>query len=328
MNGKDCQRFTNSPIYRRLCQALSLKPANNEYTGFTGQRDTDLELLSHFTDKELIDVCATNKYINGLCQSEGFWITKTLNKFGDSLGDANTIMEKYIPAGTSWKEYYIWLSGMAESDPAIVFQLAVSSGREDLIAILDPEFLTNLPPGVIPLAGGWGHRIPRYISADMQNFFKEADLGPSDPSDPYSVPLNTVIDFNILTPAEVGSLFHIYADVNNLWDFEDRWNRGIRTTPLMRKYFAEDFPRIISGGDLDLHWRPGVDYSDMLTMKSVHALARFHYIPNAHLSQEQRDTLADADLYRYLQSTLVYLKRVLKFYDEKRILSRRKLKFL
>ena len=306
----DCRNVGNSPFYRRLCHVLSVIPPNqrSDYAGFTGQRDTDLELLTHFTDEELINVCATNRYINTLCQNDYIWKYKTLEKFGALLGDATSIAEKYIPEGTTWKEYYIWLSGMQEADPVIVFQLAISSGREDLLAILSPEYLDNIPE---PVAMALGAGILHYVTDNLRDFFREANLGPSDPHDPYSIPLAEVIDFRIMTRLDITKLFVIYEHVNQMQ--QDPFNpQRLTATPLMHRYFAEDFAQM-----------PGFDPNNFRHGKLL-LLAGRNLIPNDQLTQEQRDTLTDPDVIRYAQTLSRYLASIDYFYKIERQERRRR----
>jgi len=113
-----------SPQYRRLCQSLSLSPGKTGRlpSTLTGNPATDILILQQLPDKDLISVCAVDNYVNNLCNNESFWLNRTLERYGDQLGSGPEIREKYIPTGTSWKDYYIWLTGLLEG-PSEIFSV-------------------------------------------------------------------------------------------------------------------------------------------------------------------------------------------------------------
>jgi hypothetical protein len=73
----------------------------------TGNKQTDLLILSKLTDYELTRVCQVNKYVNGLCDDDNFWLNRIM---------ANYLtleqIKKMLPAleFSSYKELYIWLN--------------------------------------------------------------------------------------------------------------------------------------------------------------------------------------------------------------------------
>lgn len=48
---------------------------------FTGQKDVDITLLNLLEDKDLINMCLTNKYINSICENDNFWRDRIINKY-------------------------------------------------------------------------------------------------------------------------------------------------------------------------------------------------------------------------------------------------------
>lgn len=327
MNIADCKNL-GSPTYRRLCQTLSLPPPQEgvNKVGLTGFRGPDLTILSHFSDEELINVCATNKYINVLCQDDSFWMNRTVNKFGNILGTGEEIRQ-YIPAGTTWKDYYLWLSGMQNAEKTLVHELALLYDRDDLLLLIDdhiqqinapapvaPGAAIGIPPVLagILVAGGLmpappigpvvGFTAPKYLSDNMRNFFREANLGPSDPSNKWSEPLATSIDVGIANVAVLTPLFNIYAHVNNMTVPGEL--QFLSATPLMHKYFAADFAAI-----------PNFD-PNRFRYASLQRLINRNIVPADQLTPFQQVALQDPSLHEYLASLQRYLSRVLAIYRE------------
>lgn len=46
----------------------------------TGVKDVDMEIILQLEDKELPRVCAVNKYVNEICQSDAFWYKRLINR--------------------------------------------------------------------------------------------------------------------------------------------------------------------------------------------------------------------------------------------------------
>ena len=70
-------------------------------TILTGNKDTDLLLLSKLNDKDLLNICIIeNKYINKICRYESFWRNRFINKFG----------KEYLflkPNKRTWRNHYL-----------------------------------------------------------------------------------------------------------------------------------------------------------------------------------------------------------------------------
>lgn len=321
MNIADCKTL-GSPTYRRLCQTLSLPPPqeNVNNTGLTGYRDTDLIILSHFSDQELINVCATNKSINTLCNDDRFWMNRTIKKFSAILGDN---IEQYIPEGTTWKDYYLWLSGMQNSNKKLVHELALFHHREDLLLLLG-----EVPP---PRVNNIPHLLPFYISDNLRNFFREANLGPSDPTNPWSTPLADVIDVTILSRDAIQQLFNIYARVNNMripviprprppsntvfgLDARGRHpsirprvrnteSHDLEATPLMLEYFANNFANT------------GLN-PDRFRYADIQKLVQEEILFPDQLTPEQLAVLNDPITTEYLSALESYLRYVSRYYTQ------------
>ena len=46
----------------------------------TGVRDVDMEIILQLEDSDLPRVCAVNKYVNEICQSDAFWYRRLINR--------------------------------------------------------------------------------------------------------------------------------------------------------------------------------------------------------------------------------------------------------
>lgn len=143
----------NTPIYTRLCFALSL-PTNgqkgqNNSKAFTGNPQVDMEILRRMSDEDLISVCLVNKYVNGLCNRESFWINKVINKYGAVLGSGVAIKKNYLNNGEiSWKDYYLWLSDVLNSPLPVRDHIAYFDNRDDIRKLIGGRTLcSDMDPG-------------------------------------------------------------------------------------------------------------------------------------------------------------------------------------
>ncbi len=69
----------------------------------TGNKDVDRKILNNLEDKDLVNVCQTNKKAQSLCNDQVFWMNRVFQRFGYVGGD---ILRKYKGSGT-WSKYYI-----------------------------------------------------------------------------------------------------------------------------------------------------------------------------------------------------------------------------
>ncbi len=231
-----CSDIT-SPMYKDLCQTLS-QPIIRETAitrAFTNLPATDLLILMELSDEDLISTCASNKYLNNLCQNESFWLNRTMKRFG-YLGTPQEINRKYIPDGTSWKDYYLWLSDItANPDVHVVYNFAIEYNREDVLLVLDHELKER---ALIPTMLNVGYFNPLKLNDNLQNFLKEADLGLSDPNNPDSIPLNKILFGSISNRANLTLIFTIYIKKKGLE--RDR----LCSDSLITKYFKESCQKI------------------------------------------------------------------------------------
>jgi len=182
---QDCSEITSN-VHRSLCQTLSL-PIERDAANpdvFTGYPTTDILILEELSDRDLINVCATNKYLNGLCNNESFWMNRVLQKYGDLLGSGVYIGRNYIPMGTTWKQYYIWL-GDLEHNVIKMDELQSAYNREDLeilshrpvyLSINAKNIFGRIYPGL--LAFSHGISTPRIIMLALERYERINGVSP------------------------------------------------------------------------------------------------------------------------------------------------------
>lgn len=91
---------------------------------FSGNKDTDYEILYNLSDYDLGNVCQTNRYTRDLCKNDVFWMNRTLKRFSpvfkfsfnenknesEAINENNEIevIKKYKEEhAKTWREYYI-----------------------------------------------------------------------------------------------------------------------------------------------------------------------------------------------------------------------------
>ena len=91
--------------------------------------------------------------------------------------------------------------------------------------------------------GSAGFKGPILVSDNMREFFSGANLGPSNPADPNSTPLNQILSVGangVTTRAIMTPLFNIYAHVNRMQ--KDPNNKQFLTaTDAMNRYFQNTY---------------------------------------------------------------------------------------
>ena len=174
LHPQNCSLFS-SLTTKSLCQTLSkpVKRTKQSPISFTGLPAADIIILNELSDTDLINVCASNKYLNHICNNESFWFNKVLNKYSSKLGSGKEIRDKYMLPGTTWKEYYLWLSNM-ENDVMSSIKILINYDREDLL-ILHKDILTKM------------------FFVSNPKYFAGLNLGYSIPNAPNSTPINQML---------------------------------------------------------------------------------------------------------------------------------------
>ncbi len=70
----------------------------------TGNKDVDRKILNELEDKDLVNLCQTNKKAHTLCNDQVFWMNRVFQKFGYVGGD---VLRTNKGTDRSWSEYYI-----------------------------------------------------------------------------------------------------------------------------------------------------------------------------------------------------------------------------
>jgi hypothetical protein len=278
-----------SLTYKNLCETLSLKPSGNKRSTLSGDPATDILILLELSDQDLINVCATDKYINNLCNNESFWLNKVLSKFG-LLGKGPDIKMRYMPTGTSWKEYYLWLSGLLDGPVEIARYVADENNREDLKILLG-DYKTKTD------------RVERsldYINNNLRGFLNEADFGPSDPSLP-SLPLKdylSVLKTGISGWAQIQKLFTIYTRIHK----SDKLRKPyISANALMKKWFGQEMKSM--GPNFD---------PDYFTLFHLGQLAKKMLVPTSDITSDQINLLEDSRIKERIKAENALLSRIIR----------------
>jgi len=279
--------------YHRLCKVLSLPSRYDPNpVGFTGDNSLDMLILEQLEDRDLLDVCTTNKHLNDLCNTEAFWAYRTVKTYGDVLGDGYTIKEKYIPPNVSWKHYYLWLSNALLQPSDILLDLIRVHNREDIKLFFD-RMISFRETGFIG---------PLYVSPTLQEFLKHSNLGLVDPDNSNSAPLVESLNSirtGISTMGILTILFTVYinnSDINN-------YDNTFSPDPLLYKYFGH----ILRNLDV-VTFR---DFKNIIEMNT----SRRQY-PNHPFSKE---TPNEEDLNRMLQEDYFILRKLMDYYRKQRI---------
>ena len=61
----------------------------------TGIRDVDMNIILQLEDRELPRVCAVNKYVNEICESDAFWYRRLINRI-TKVRDDNFLKYKQL----------------------------------------------------------------------------------------------------------------------------------------------------------------------------------------------------------------------------------------
>lgn len=153
---------------------------------------------------------------------------------------------------------------------------------------------------------------PILVTDNMREFFSQANLGPSNPAGPASLPLNQVLDVGrngVTTRNILTHLFNIYALVNRMQQ-DPKNKQFLAATPRMYQYFQDTFNRLAARRAFNpKHFRYASIQSiiadnmilpDALTPKELHVLNSPEIM--ARLKEEQTLLGSITEFYRYIKS--------------------------
>ncbi len=95
-------KYKTDFIYKRLILYVINVIYHNK-SMLTGNKDVDRKILNNLEDKDLINICQTNKKAQSLYNDQVFWMNRVFLRFGYVGGD---ILRKHKKNRT-WSEYYI-----------------------------------------------------------------------------------------------------------------------------------------------------------------------------------------------------------------------------
>lgn len=82
---------------------------------FTGNKDTDYEILYNLNDHDLGHTCQINHYTRELCKNDTFWMNRTLRRFFPILNAEELKNYKHQNGFETWRSYYIDLVNSMEN---------------------------------------------------------------------------------------------------------------------------------------------------------------------------------------------------------------------
>ncbi len=171
-------------------------------------------------------------------------MNRTSERYGKYLGSSCEIKNKYIPAGTSWKEYYFWLSGLLGGPLEIANTIAGQHNRGDLLILL-----REFPDKTVP-----GRRQIVFITKNLEGFLSQANFGLSNPSDIYSLPLTQYISAKhtgVTYISILKDLFKIYAKHNYPTVKSGMPRQYFNVTTLMKTWLGKSINDLTIRGELN-----------------------------------------------------------------------------
>ncbi len=129
----------------------------------TGNKDVDRKILNNLEDKDLVNLCQTNKKANSLCNDQVFWMNRVFQKFGYVGGEILRQNKK----DRTWSEYYIQdLRKINKDNGQEYLNSGSRNGRLDLviIALKNGTDIHRNSEWVLRLASEYGHlKIVKYL---------------------------------------------------------------------------------------------------------------------------------------------------------------------
>lgn len=171
-----------------------------------------------------------------------------------------------------------------------------------------------------------GFQRPMFVDEEMKAFFKTANLGPSDPNDPNSAPLNTLLavgDTGVTTNGMMTPLFSIYATVNNMQ--QDPTNKQFLTaTPEMDRYFSQTYQKAAAEpvrykknkvtGQPDLSQPLPKFDPKHFRYANIQTIVKYHVIKKPQLSEEHKAYLDNPEVKARLDEEQKIVSKALDVY--------------
>ena len=98
----------------------------------TGIKDLDYKILNQLEDKDLVNICQTNKEAKTICDDQTFWLNRIVTRFPSVPSEIFLKNKK----GRSWADYYIKdLRLLNSMEPNKVLEEGARRGREEWVII-------------------------------------------------------------------------------------------------------------------------------------------------------------------------------------------------
>lgn len=172
-----------------------------------------------------------------------------------------------------------------------------------------------------------GFKNPILVTDNMREFFRVANLGPSDPGNTNSVPLNSVLAVGqngVTTRAILTPLFNIYAHINNM--AQDPNNKQFLTsTQQMDQYFQQTYARLAARPQR--YTKPDKNGVEKPIPKfdpkrfryaSIQSIVADNTIKKDQLNEQQKAALADPATKERLEQEQALVSGILAVYREQK----------
>lgn len=175
--------------------------------------------------------------------------------------------------------------------------------------------------------GSAGFKNPIMVSDSMRSFFAEANLGPSDPNQAGSTPLNQILEVGrsgVTTRAIMTPLFNIYAHVNGM-QRDPRNKQFLTSTDQMDRYFQDTYQRLAARPqkytkpDKDGATKPIPQFDPKrFRYASIQSIVADNTIKKDVLTAQQQTLLADDSTKQRLAQEQQLVSGVLSVYRERK----------
>ena len=202
---------------------------------------------------------------------------------------------------------------------------SVKVGLNLKYGIVPDIFVEEIPE--VPDIDLRGFRKLQFVNDNMREFFSGANLGPSDPSDPNSEPLNNFLSVGvngISNRAMLTPILYIYARVNNMWKDPE----FMTSTARMNQYFQDTYDRLAArpqkyyrnretrGPDLT---RPIPKFDpERFKYAGLQMIIADNMMPKDQYTHQQLELLKDPAIKQRIYQEQIFISNILKQYKAKK----------
>ena len=132
-------------------------PENNHF--LTGNKDTDLIVLSKLNNEDLLNACLTNKDVNRACKNESFWKSRFISLYDNEFPNPVDYPSKYKKDSETWRNFYLKFVFYTTKFRIFNYLLRIATFKGDLSLVVHT---LNKPDTKINIYGG----LPLITSAE------------------------------------------------------------------------------------------------------------------------------------------------------------------